>query len=293
MKGHHLFQILKLQTNLVSKYELSEIYGKFGFPAMGVDGIAIGTIVARSVELLVCALYFLKKIEIPFELKDLKRVDPLIRRILFFVTLPIVAHEAVWSFGTSSGSMILGQLGKDAVAGYNVTSVLYDLFATVGNGFSGACGIVMGMTLGKGEKEKAIAQSRRIIAIALCMGLILGVMTLLIKDIFLGMYDLSNEAVYYARQFMNVICLIWPFSMLEMVTMVAILRAGGDGKTGFYTDIVVMWMICIPLASYLAFKVHAKPVFIVLTIKSIIILESIIGTFRVYTNKWVRVLTRS
>jgi Na+-driven multidrug efflux pump len=73
--------------------------------------------------------------------------------------------------------------------------------------------------------------------------------------------------------------------------MVAILRAGGDGKTGFYTDLVVMWMICIPLAWMAAFRWHAEPWVVVAIIKSIIALEAIVALIRIHQYHWVRNLT--
>ena len=76
-----------------------------------------------------------------------------------------------------------------------------------------------------------------------------------------------------------------------MTTIVAILRAGGDGKTGFYTDIVAMWMICIPLAALAAFRLHAEPWVVVLIIKLIIVIEGMVGLVRVYQYGWLRNLT--
>ncbi|MBR0385063.1 MAG: hypothetical protein IJI05_00780, partial [Erysipelotrichaceae bacterium] len=103
--------------------------------------------------------------------------------------------------------------------------------------------------------------------------------------------SLSEISREYARQFMTVISIVWPFSMIEMVTMISILRAGGQGKVGLYTDIVVMWMICIPLASWLAFRVNAEPWMTVAAIKVIIVLEAIIGIINVYRYRWLKDLT--
>ena len=111
------------------------------------------------------------------------------------------------------------------------------------------------------------------------------------KDLFLSLYSLDPQAVIYARQFITIIAVVFPFALIEMVTMVSILRAGGDGKVGFYTDIVVMWLICIPLASYCAFKLHSPPWVVVAIIKTIVVLEAIIGFIRVLTYKWVNNLT--
>ena len=124
------------------------------------------------------------------------------------------------------------------------------------------------------------------------IGISLGILTYLVKEPFLSMYALDSDAVSYARQFMTIISFIWPFSLIEMVGMIAILRAGGDGKTGFYTDIVVMWLICIPLAAFCAFRLHTEPWVVVAIIKSIIALEAIVGFIKVKQYKWLNNLTR-
>ena len=281
--------IVSYSVNILLDYLL--IFGRFGFPELGIRGVAIGTVIARFIEFLFCGIFFLKEPSIPFMWKDLKRSDPKLRSALIKVSAPIVAHEIVWSLGTSSGAMITGQLGKSAVAGYNVMYVLYELCATVGNGFSSATNVVLGMTLGRGEKEEAKRQAHSILAIALAIGFAMSAITLLVRDGFLSLYSLDPDALHYAKQFILIIACIWPFSLIEMVTMVSILRAGGEGQIGFYTDIVVMWMICIPLAAFCAFRLHTEPWIVVAIIKNIIVLEAIVGIIKVYTYKWVKDLT--
>ena len=281
--------IISYSINILLDYLL--IFGRLGFPVMGAVGVSYGTLAARYAEFFICTLFFLKASDIPFELRHLKVVDGVIRRSLFSVTAPIVCHEVVWSLGTSSGAMITGQLGREVVGGYNVTTVLYDLGASYGNGLLNASSVVLGMTLGRGELERAKREANTMILLGLLSGIVLGTITFLVRDLFLGFYALNEQSAHYARQFMTVIAFIWPFSMLEMIGMIAILRSGGQGKVGFYTDIVVMFMICIPFASYLAFKVQAEPWIIVLSIKMIIVFESIIGIINVYRYKWLRNLT--
>lgn len=119
----------------------------------------------------------------------------------------------------------------------------------------------------------------------------LGAVTIPLRGPFLSLYNLEPDAVGYARQFMMVIALIWPFSMLEMVGMIAILRAGGDGKTGFYTDIVAMWLTTIPLAWLAAFVLKWPAVAVVAIIKTTIIIEAIVGIIRVLSMRWIKDLT--
>ena len=283
--------IISYPVNIILDYVL--LFGKLGFPELGITGIAIGTVIARLVELSILATYVLVfEKRMTFKLRDLKRRDSLLSKDFAKVSAPIVAHEIIWSFGTSAGSMITGQLGTSVVAGFNVTTVLYDLCGSLGNGFLNACSVVIGKTIGMGNVKKVKKQSETIIFMGLILGLAIGLFTFLIRPVFLSLYSLTPEAESYAMQFMAVYAVIWPFSLLEMVGMIAILRAGGDGKTGFYTDIVSMWLTTIPLAAAGAFVFGWPPVVVVTIIKMTIVIEAIVGIIRVLSMKWVHDLTR-
>ena len=283
--------IISYPVNIILDYVL--LFGKLGFPELGITGIAIGTVIARLVELSILATYVLVfEKRMTFKLRDLKRRDSLLSKDFAKVSAPIVAHEIIWSFGTSAGSMITGQLGTSVVAGFNVTTVLYDLCGSLGNGFLNACSVVIGKTIGMGNVKKVKKQSETIIFMGLILGLAIGLFTFLIRPVFLSLYSLTPEAERYAMQFMAVYAVVWPFSLLEMVGMIAILRAGGDGKTGFYTDIVSMWLTTIPLAAAGAFAFGWPPMVVVTIIKLTIVIEAIVGIIRVLSMKWVHDLTR-
>ena len=287
-----------LVTNLISYsvnifLDYSLLYGRFGLPQLGVTGIAVGTVTARLLELLICGSYLFRlEKRLSFRFADLKRRDRQLGRDLFKVGAPIVAHEMIWSLGTSTGSMITGQLGTSVVAGYNVSMVLYNLCASVGNGYLNACNVIMSKTIGMGRRDDVKRQAKSMLITGGLIGVGLGCVTLLCRTPFLSLYNLEPDAVAYARQFMVVIACIWPFSLLEMTGMIGILRAGGDGKTGFYSDIVIMWMLCIPLAAMAAFWWKAPPVAVVAILKTIIALEAIVGIWRVFSMRWIRDLTR-
>lgn len=283
--------IISYPINIILDYCL--LFGKFGFPELGITGIAIGTVIARLVELGILSSYvFIFDRRMSFKLSDLGRRDKVLSKDFAKVSAPIVAHEIIWSFGTSAGSMITGQLGTSVVAGFNVTTVLYDLCGSLGNGFLNACSVVIGKTIGQGNVKKVRKQSVTILIMGLILGLAIGLFTFFVRGPFLSLYSLTPEASGYAMQFMAVYAVIWPFSLLEMVGMIAILRAGGDGKTGFYTDIVSMWCTTIPLAAAGAFILNWHPVVVVTIIKMTIVIEAIVGIIRVLSMRWIHDLTR-
>lgn len=283
--------LISYPVNILLDWAL--LYGRLGLPRLGISGIALGTVIARLLELLICGVYlFRMETRIGFRFSHLRLRDKGLSRDLFRVSAPIVAHEMIWSLGTSTGSMITGQLGTNVVAGYNVAMVLYNLCAGVGNGYLNACSVVISKTIGMGRRDRVERQAHAMLLAGAGIGLALGAVTLLCRGPFLSLYNLEPEAKAYARQFLVVIACIWPFALLEMTGLIGILRAGGDGKTGFYCDIVIMWMICIPLAALAAFYWRLQPVAVVAILKTIIALEAIVGIIRVLSMGWVHDLTR-
>lgn len=283
--------LISYSVNIFLDYAL--LFGRFGLPRLGITGVAVGTVTARLLELLICGTYLFRlEKRLNFRFSDLKRRDRQLSRDLFKVGAPIVAHEMIWSLGTSTGSMITGQLGTDVVAGYNVSMVLYNLCASVGNGYLNACNVIVSKTIGMGRRESVKRQAKSMLWLGAAIGVGLGGITLLARTPFLSLYNLEPDAVAYARQFMVVIACIWPFSLLEMTGMIGILRAGGDGKTGFYSDIVIMWLLCIPLAAAAAFLWELPPVAVVSILKAIIALEAIVGILRVLSMNWIHDLTQ-
>lgn len=282
--------IFSYSVNILLDYAL--LHGEFGLPRMGIQGVAWGIVIARFVEFSICS-FFLYHFEerIAFRLPDLLRKDSHLTHDILQVGIPIVAHEIIWSVGTSAGSMVTGHLGKEVVAGFNVTTVLYNLCGTLGNGYLNACSVTIGKSLGCGAGERAKKEAKTMLVIGVGLGLMLGLFTVLVRHAFLGLYSLSDAAENYAKQFMLVMACVWPFSLLEMTGMIAILRAGGEGKIGFYTDIIAMWLTTIPLAFVCAFYWHSEPVWIIAIIKFAIVIEALVGLARVLSWKWIKNLT--
>ena len=291
MKVSFTTNAISYPLNIVLDYCF--IFGAFGFPELGIRGAACGAVIARLVELSVlCRFIFRREKRLKLVPRDMLRKDKKLSRDFLRVGTPIVAHEMIWSTGTTAGSSITGQMSTVIVTGYNVANVLYQLMACVMNGILHACSVTIGKTIGAGAgKDKIRQEAYTMVLIGCAGGTVLGVMTLLVGSAFVSIYTLTPDAAEYARWFMVIFAMIWPFSGMEMTGMIATLRAGGDGKTGFITDIFTMWLITIPLASLSAFVLGLSPYVVISIIKFNIVLEALVGIFRIRTMKWVRNLT--
>ncbi|MEA4912768.1 MAG: MATE family efflux transporter [Oscillospiraceae bacterium] len=268
------------------------IFGKAGLPALGALGPAVGTLVARIAEmvfLLVCL--FARSDELPLKPEILRRFDRALYRDYVRVMKPILGHELIWSFGTSASQIVMGQISTGAVAAYNIVYTLNQLMCAVLTGYSGAAQILIGNTIGAGDIPRAKREARSLLLVATGIGIAGMALVLLLGTPFIRLFSITDETRAYAQRLIPIMAAVTFFNAWEIIGLVGILRAGGDAKTGFWTDVVTMWMIAIPLGLLAAFRWQLSPVLVILLIKCDMPMKSIVGAVRVLRMHWINDLT--
>ncbi len=145
--------IIALVVNVSLNYIL--IFGKLGFPAMGVRGAAVATLISRVLEMCVSAGYVFfmdKKLRLGF--RDLLRTDRQLLKDFVRYGLPIIGGQVVWSVNMLANTKILGCYTAGVMAAASITGMLHNLIYVWMNGLSSAVGIITGKTVGAGLYEK-------------------------------------------------------------------------------------------------------------------------------------------
>ena len=126
------------------------IFGLFGFPALGIRGAAIATLIARIMELvLVCGYAKIYNKDVKFRVHYFLHQDKLLVRDFLVYSLPVVLNEVMWGLGTSANTAVLGHMGSSAVAANSVAQVARQLATVVSFGLSSATAIYLGKTIGE------------------------------------------------------------------------------------------------------------------------------------------------
>ena len=268
------------------------IFGHFGFPAMGVRGAALATLVSRILEMCVGVgyVFFVDK-KLRFGLKDLLHTDRQLLRDFIRYGLPVIGGQVVWAINSLANTKILGYYSAGVIAAASITGMLHNLVYVWMNGMSSAVGIITGKTVGAGQYEKMKEYSKTVQMIFLFVGLISGAAVFLARDGFISLYNASPEAQAYSRQFINVISVTIIGTCYQAACLFGLVKSGGDISFVFKNDTIFVFLVVIPL-SLLAMWLGAPPWVVFACLKCDQILKCFVAIVKINRYNWMKNLTR-
>ena len=268
------------------------IFGHFGFPAMGVRGAALATLVSRILEMCVGVgyVFFVDK-KLRFGLKDLLHTDRQLLRDFIRYGLPVIGGQVVWAINSLANTKILGYYSAGVIAAASITGMLHNLVYVWMNGMSSAVGIITGKTVGAGQYEKMKEYSKTVQMIFLFVGLISGAAVFLARDGFISLYNASPEAQAYSRQFINVISVTIIGTCYQAACLFGLVKSGGDISFVFKNDTICVFLVVIP-SSLLAMWLGAPPWVVFACLKCDQILKCFVAIVKINRYNWMKNLTR-
>lgn len=268
------------------------IFGHLGFPAMGVRGAAVATLISRIMEMCVSIgyVFFVDK-KLRFGWRDLLHTDGQLLRDYVRYGLPIIGGQVVWAVNSLANTKILGYYSAGVIAAASITGMLHNLVYVWMNGMSSAVGIITGKTVGAGQYEKMKEYSKTVQMIFLFVGLISGAAVFLFRDGFISLYNASPEAQEYSRQFINVISVTIIGTCYQAACLFGLVKSGGDISFVFKNDTIFVFLVVIP-ASLIAMWLGAPPWVVFACLKCDQILKCFVAIVKINRYNWMKNLTR-
>ena len=279
--------VIAIAVNLVGNYLL--IFGKLGFPALGVVGAALATVISRYVELayLLFAVYR-RKARFPFlegAFRGLRVPLPLVRRILVTGT-PLMLNEFLWSLSTAAINVCYASRGLEAVAATNISSTVWSLFSIVMMSMGSAIGIMTGQTLGAGDLEGARANVRRLLFFTVAANGVMGLLLLGAAPFIPLIYNTEPQVRQTATALLMISAAFNPIYAYTNGAYFTI-RSGGKTFITFLSDCVFTWVVCFPIAWACANLTGMGVVWIYFFVQCAEILKAAIGFFMIRSGVWV------
>ena len=282
-----LTSIIAFFVNIGANYIF--IFGKFGAPAMGVAGAALGTLIARAFEFIMIDgyVFFVDK-KIGYRIRDLLgKCSDMLREYLR-VSIPVLVSDTLLGLGNSAVAIVMGHIGSSFVSANAITTVTQQLSTVFISGISQCSCMVIGHTLGEGDIPRAKTEGNTFLALGTGIGLLAGGFIMLISPLIISFYNITAETKAIAQELMLAIGLIVIFQSMNSILTKGVMRGGGDTKFLMVADILFLWIVSIPVGAIAGLVLHLPAFWIYVCLKLDQIIKAIwcIGRFR--SNLWIK-----
>ena len=271
------------------------IYGRFGFPEMGVGGAAVATLISRCIELLIVLVYILK-IDKKLQTKpmELIRTDFSFFGDYMKVSTPLMISGFFWGIAQTVQTAILGHMSAPAIAATSIATITFAVLSVVGMACANVSNVVISKEIGTNGLKNIREYSITMQLIFIVIGLISGTLIYLCRGLIIGIYStgLSPEAKEITWQFLTVLAFTVPFSCYEYPVQSGIIAGGGDTKYPAIIENLFNWLWVLPMSALCAFVLHLSPTWVYLMLKSDQILKCIPNGIKCNRFRWARELTR-
>jgi len=279
--------IAAILVNLVFNYFL--IFGKFGFPRLGVAGAAIATVISRYVEVAIIMVYtHIRKGQFPF-IRGVYRSIYVPGKLLadvFKRGMPLLVNEFFWSSGMAVLLQCYSVRGLDVVAACNITSTVSNLFKVVFLSMGNAVAIMVGQALGANELKKAKDITWKLMALSVASNLVMGALLFALAGAIPQIYNTHDHVREMATQMIWVVAVMMPIYACAHCCYFT-LRSGGRTIMTFIFDSGFTWGICVPVAMLLAYKTKLAIAPMYFAVQGLELIKIIIGVYLVKKGVWI------
>ncbi len=269
--------------NIAGNYML--IFGKFGAPALGVEGAAISTATSRAIAMIILTIILFHTVvkRIPWEI--FRRFPKRELSNLLKIGLPSAGEQFSYSSAQIVMTFFINMLGLEVLAArtYVVNIVMFGYLFCIAISQGGA--ITIGHLVGKGKVSGAFILGKYVMRLAFIITVTLSVAIATAGHWILSLLTDNPEIISIGAT------LLWLDVLVETGRPINIfatnaLRATGDVNYPFYVGLIVMWSLQVA-GGYLTGIYFGLGIYALwLMIASDEITRGIIFTRRWWSMKW-------
>lgn len=255
--------IINVCANIVNiVFNAIFIFGWFGFPKLGIIGVALATSLSALMRIICVSILSAKSSDIKINISMIFIRNKILAKDFFRISLPALLNDLVWGLAFSVYTGIMGHLNSDAVAAFSFVAIVRNFGLVLCFGVSNGGGLFLGKVLGENNFEDAKHISNCLVKLTVLTGLIGGLIIFLVSPFVLEFADLTVQAHSFLKKMLFINCFYIMGTAVNTTFICGIFRSGGDSKFGLVCDIINMWCYAVPLGLLSAF-VFKFPVMIV------------------------------
>ena len=226
------------------------LFGWFDLPNLGLQGVAISTLVGRLVGIFVLAYMLSQKAKVKIYFKKLLVVPFEILKKILSIGLPSAGENLLWMAQYMVAFGFVASMGEASLSVQTIYFQITLLILLCGASISVANEIIVGHLVGASEFNEAYTRTFR----ALRLGVFITLVVVLIA------YALKHQIMDALNLNENLRAIMLPLFTLSIfleagrtfnIVIVNALRASGDTKFPLATGLIFMWGLSLPLGYFL------------------------------------------
>lgn len=243
-------------ANAVLDYVL--IFGKLGFPAMGVAGASWATAIGRwlmALGLLALAWRRLRPLLVPWRPESLE-LRPLLRMAAIGAPIGMQIQLEYGVFAVVG--LILGNLGAVQMAGHQIALNIASLTYMMPLGVSAAAAILVGHAIGRGDAAEARVAARAGLIIGVGVMALNAIVFLLFPQLVARAYTTDAAVIAVAAALIPLAGVFQVFDGTQVVS-IGILRGTGDTRMPMLVNLLGYWLFGLPVGAWLGLHLGWGP----------------------------------
>jgi MATE family multidrug resistance protein len=247
---------IALVTNLVNVLaDWVLIYGKFGAPALGVEGAGYATSISQ-LTMFVLAVFVIhrKKYRAHYPLA-FRWPDKATNVRILRIGVPFSGHLFVEIGGFAAGTVIAGWISELALAAHQVTMTLASFTFMIPLGIGSAASIRVAQQVGAGDNEGAHLAGGLALKLGVGSGVLAAIAFIVVPESLAWVFSDDLQVIRVAAMLLVIAGMFQIFDSLQVVAA-GCLRGTGDTQAPFFANLVAHWFIGLPLGYLLSIEME-------------------------------------
>ena len=247
-----IITIIANTVNIGLNYVL--IFGKLGFPALGLNGAGYATLIARIIMPLIFLLIILKKPSFKVYFESAKKARFEIDKIkrMLSIGLSIGMQMIIEILAFSMGAIMLGWISKEALAGHQVAIGMAGMTYLISFGLASGTTIRVSHAFGdrdRNELKHAIFASLHIVIAFMSL---MGILFVVLRNQLPLLFTSDPEVIRFAAGLLIVGAFFQIFDGVQVVLLGA-LRGMADVRIPMFMAFFSYIVVSLPISYLLAF----------------------------------------
>ncbi|HGM1422028.1 TPA: MATE family efflux transporter, partial [Clostridioides difficile] len=219
---------------------------------MGVDGVALATIMAQAVSFIISIIYLNKKHEVlKFKIKGIVYDNKIFKDGLR-LGLPSGVQQMLFSIGNMALQFLVNSYGTSAMAAFGAGLRIENFISLPIMNLGSAVSTFVAQNIGAGENERVKKGIRESIKMTLVLAVTVIALILLFRENLIALFNTDKDVIKIGSSYLFIIGPFFLFIGTSFVLSSA-MKGAGDSMFALISSIVSLWLGRLP-ASYMLSK---------------------------------------